>query len=361
MDPRTNPYNPGAGLRPAALAGRDADIEAFEILADRAQRGLVARSLVFSGLRGVGKTVLLAELAGRALERKWLVLQVEAEHTQPDHFSAALATELANAARRQQGWLTRNERQGPRGARLDHVVPGERRRGGGRTRVRARAGAGRQRQPAVRPRRPRRDRRLGGEGGRHRRRDLHRRDAGADHGPAIRGVSIVPSRRPVRSALVRHRRRLAEPADAARRGGVLRRAPVRLPGHRSSARGRRPVRARRTRGRAERRLASRRRPCRARRIRRLSLLPAAVRQDRLGCRDRPRRHRARRRGHRHRGRSEAARRRVLRVALGAGNEGRARAPARDGDRRRHPLEDRRRRRTARQTRLAITRDRRGRT
>ena len=107
MDPRTNPYNPGAGLRPAALAGRDADIEAFEILADRAQRGLVARSLVFSGLRGVGKTVLLAELAGRALERKWLVLQVEAEHTQPDHFSAALATELANAARRQQGWLTR--------------------------------------------------------------------------------------------------------------------------------------------------------------------------------------------------------------------------------------------------------------
>ncbi len=107
MDPRTNPYNPGAGLRPAALAGRDNDIEAFEILADRAQRGLISRSIVFSGLRGVGKTVLLSELAGRALERRWLVVQIEAEHTQPDHFAAALATELANAARRQKHWRTR--------------------------------------------------------------------------------------------------------------------------------------------------------------------------------------------------------------------------------------------------------------
>ncbi len=107
MDPRSNPYNPGAGLRPAALAGRDSDIEAFEILADRAERGLISRSIVFSGLRGVGKTVLLGELAGRALERKWLVVQVEAEHTQHEHFSAALANELANAARRQKRWLTR--------------------------------------------------------------------------------------------------------------------------------------------------------------------------------------------------------------------------------------------------------------
>jgi hypothetical protein len=107
VDPRSNPYNPGAGLRPVALAGRDGDIEAFEILADRAERGLISRSIVFSGLRGVGKTVLLGELAGRALERKWLVVRVEAEHTQPEHFAAAFATELANAARRQRNWLTR--------------------------------------------------------------------------------------------------------------------------------------------------------------------------------------------------------------------------------------------------------------
>jgi hypothetical protein len=107
VDPRTNPYNPGAGLRPAALAGRDADVEAFEIMADRAQNGLLSRSIVFSGLRGVGKTVLLAELAGRALDRGWLVVQIEAQYTQPDHFSTALAVELANAARRQKRWLNR--------------------------------------------------------------------------------------------------------------------------------------------------------------------------------------------------------------------------------------------------------------
>lgn len=107
MDPRRNPYSPGAGLRPVALAGRDADIEAFEILADRAQNGLTSRSIVFSGLRGVGKTVLLAELAGRAIERGWLVVQIEAEHTQPGQFATALGGELANAARRQQNWLTR--------------------------------------------------------------------------------------------------------------------------------------------------------------------------------------------------------------------------------------------------------------
>lgn len=107
MDPRRNPYNPGAGLRPAALAGRDRDIEAFDVLADRAEAGLVTRSIVFSGLRGVGKTVLLGELAGRAIEREWLVVQVEAEHTQPDHFPSAVAAELANAARRKVSWLTR--------------------------------------------------------------------------------------------------------------------------------------------------------------------------------------------------------------------------------------------------------------
>src|SRR3954453_1650807 len=107
MDPRRNPYNPGAGLRPAALAGRDGDIEEFEVLADRAGGGLISRSIIFAGLRGVGKTVLLGELAGRALERGWLVVQVEAESTSADHFNGALAGEIANAVRRRRSWLGR--------------------------------------------------------------------------------------------------------------------------------------------------------------------------------------------------------------------------------------------------------------
>ena len=107
MDPRRNPYSPGAGLRPAALAGRDDDIEAFEILIDRASSGLASRSMVFHGLRGVGKTVLLGELAGRAGTREWLVMRLEAERTAPDHFSASLAFELSNAARKQRAWHDR--------------------------------------------------------------------------------------------------------------------------------------------------------------------------------------------------------------------------------------------------------------
>jgi hypothetical protein len=105
VDPRRNPYSPGAGLRPPALVGRESDIEAFEILIDRATAGRSARSLVFHGLRGVGKTVLLNELAGRATERGWLVISLEAEHTDRDEFTRALAFQLANAARKQRGWF----------------------------------------------------------------------------------------------------------------------------------------------------------------------------------------------------------------------------------------------------------------
>jgi len=50
MDPRNDPYNPGAGPRPAALAGWRADIEAFDILADRAQNGPISRSPMFRRL-----------------------------------------------------------------------------------------------------------------------------------------------------------------------------------------------------------------------------------------------------------------------------------------------------------------------
>lgn len=105
MDPRSNPYSPGAGLRPAALAGRAEDISTFETLIYRGQRGRATRSIIFSGLRGVGKTVLLGELAAVASGKGWLVVQVEAEHTQPDHFPTALASELVKVARRRGGWL----------------------------------------------------------------------------------------------------------------------------------------------------------------------------------------------------------------------------------------------------------------
>ncbi|HZZ41443.1 MAG TPA: ATP-binding protein [Tepidisphaeraceae bacterium] len=59
MDPRTNPYSPGAGSPPPELAGRDDLIERAAISIDRIRNGLATKSLLMVGLRGVGKTVLL--------------------------------------------------------------------------------------------------------------------------------------------------------------------------------------------------------------------------------------------------------------------------------------------------------------
>lgn len=77
MDPIANPYQPSAGVRPPELAGRDAELATIEVLIGRAERGFVSQSIVLTGLRGVGKTVLLNEFAGRARDRGWIVAQLE--------------------------------------------------------------------------------------------------------------------------------------------------------------------------------------------------------------------------------------------------------------------------------------------
>jgi hypothetical protein len=59
MDPRSNPYSPGAGTPPPELAGRDTIQESGSIALSRIRNGLSSRSLILYGLRGVGKTVLL--------------------------------------------------------------------------------------------------------------------------------------------------------------------------------------------------------------------------------------------------------------------------------------------------------------
>ena len=70
MDPVRNPFAPGAGQRPPELAGRDREVDAFEIVLERVARGRPERSLVLTGLRGVGKTVLLGELRSMADARR---------------------------------------------------------------------------------------------------------------------------------------------------------------------------------------------------------------------------------------------------------------------------------------------------
>jgi hypothetical protein len=78
MDPVRNPYAPGAGQRPPELAGRDAELSAFDVALERVERRRPERSLVLIGLRGVGKTVLLNALRSKALDRGWGTGKVEA-------------------------------------------------------------------------------------------------------------------------------------------------------------------------------------------------------------------------------------------------------------------------------------------
>lgn len=77
MDPRINPYAPGAGMQPPELAGRDEIIEKAAIALDRLRNGLAARSLLMVGLRGVGKTVLLTRIAQETEARGFVVVQIE--------------------------------------------------------------------------------------------------------------------------------------------------------------------------------------------------------------------------------------------------------------------------------------------
>lgn len=94
MDPVRNPFAPGAGQRPPELAGRDREVDAFEVVLERVARSRPERSLVLTGLRGVGKTVLLGELRSMALRRGWGAGKVEAR---PD---AGLRRPLASALHR---------------------------------------------------------------------------------------------------------------------------------------------------------------------------------------------------------------------------------------------------------------------
>ncbi len=77
-----NPYAPGAGQRPPELAGRDRELAQFDVVLERIARGRPERSLVLTGLRGVGKTVLLNALRSQAITRLWGTGKIEARPEQ---------------------------------------------------------------------------------------------------------------------------------------------------------------------------------------------------------------------------------------------------------------------------------------
>jgi hypothetical protein len=101
VDRRSNPYAPGAGTPPPELAGRDDLLEDAAVALDRTRAGLSARGMVFYGLRGVGKTVLLNELRRRIENVGASVVWAEAPENRslPAMLAPAMKAALARMSR----------------------------------------------------------------------------------------------------------------------------------------------------------------------------------------------------------------------------------------------------------------------
>jgi hypothetical protein len=78
MDPIRNPFSPGAGSPPPELVGREHIMEDARILLARTRRGKAEKSLLLTGLRGVGKTVLLNEMCRLAESDGYQTVFIEA-------------------------------------------------------------------------------------------------------------------------------------------------------------------------------------------------------------------------------------------------------------------------------------------
>src|SRR5689334_22487386 len=92
-----NPFTPGAGHPPPYLAGRDIEKAEFDRLL---QQGAILDNLVLTGLRGIGKTVLLDEFRPLAVQQGWLWVGSdlsESASVDEERFATRLLTDLAAA------------------------------------------------------------------------------------------------------------------------------------------------------------------------------------------------------------------------------------------------------------------------
>lgn len=99
MEPKAalfkNPFRPGAGHMPPYLAGREEPKQEFERLLDQ---DIILENLVLTGLRGVGKTVLLETFKPLAVSKKWLWVGTdlsESSSISEENIAIRLLTDLA--------------------------------------------------------------------------------------------------------------------------------------------------------------------------------------------------------------------------------------------------------------------------
>jgi hypothetical protein len=93
-----NPYTPDAGGRPPALVGRDRELEHLQSIITQLTAGGTERHLLITGLRGVGKTVMLNEFENACAEAGW---PGESKEVSRDSSVAVLVGRSASRALRQ--------------------------------------------------------------------------------------------------------------------------------------------------------------------------------------------------------------------------------------------------------------------
>jgi DNA-binding transcriptional ArsR family regulator len=104
--PRKNPFRPGVGTRPLHLAGRDKPMRRFQAMLRAAPEQ--PANMRLTGLRGVGKTVLLGEFQAIAEESGWASAMLE---FQPGHNAEApLVSAVTSVAQDSKERLSRVER-----------------------------------------------------------------------------------------------------------------------------------------------------------------------------------------------------------------------------------------------------------
>lgn len=78
-----NPYTPDSGVTPPALTGRDQELQHLESIVTQVSNGGSERHVLITGLRGVGKTVLLNEFEAMCAEAGWYANTKEVGRTTP--------------------------------------------------------------------------------------------------------------------------------------------------------------------------------------------------------------------------------------------------------------------------------------
>jgi AAA ATPase domain len=97
MDPIRNPYTPNAGAIPPVVVGRDDQQQWFDLLLARLEKGRTEQSMIITGRRGVGKTVLLSTFQKRAATRKWSTIEIEVRKHDNDDFRRQVARAARSA------------------------------------------------------------------------------------------------------------------------------------------------------------------------------------------------------------------------------------------------------------------------